>query len=253
MKRAANLSTLFQELPVAARFAAAKASGFDGVALSAPYDHPAQEIRDLMVMNGLGFAAMPGPPPNYTGAPPGYAALPGGEDRFRRDFRRMMRYVDVLKPAAIRLEAGEAEGAAAQAALLDNLTWACETAPKWNFVIGPRADRDQPGAFLTRYDQVAEVLNRVGAENLGLVFDSFDALRIAGDAAAVWAEHGARTSLVQIAQSPGRDDPGPTSETGEIDFPALLETIAGAGYSGWVVADYTPRLTTQAGLGWLAP
>ncbi len=248
MKRAANLSVMFQELPMPARFAAAKAAGFDGVALSAPYDHPAQEMRDQLVMNGLGFATMPGPPPNYTGAPPGFAALPGGEDRFRRDFRRMLRYAEVLKPAVIRLEAGDAEGPEAEAALIANLTWACAEAPKWRFAIGPRAAADQPGGFLTGYDQVAEVIGTVGAENLGLAFDSCDAQRITGDAAAVWADHGARACVVQLAQSPGRDDPGP----GEIDFPALLAAITASGHAGWIVADYTPRLTTQAGLGWLS-
>ena len=249
MKRAANLSVMFQELPFPARFAAAKAAGFEGIALSAPYDHPAQDIRDRMVMNGLGFAAMPGPPPNYTGAPPGFAALPGGEDRFRRDFHRMLRYAEVLKPAVIRLEAGEAAGPAARDTLIANLIWASAEAPKWRFAIGPRALSDQPGAFLTDYDQVAEVLDAVGAANLGLVFDSYDAQRITGEALAAWTKYGPHACQVQIAQSPGLDDPGP----GEIDFPDFFAAIAASDYAGWIVADYTPRLTTQAGLGWLVP
>lgn len=236
MKFAADPGLMFQELPFMARFAAAKAAGFDGIALSAPYDQPAQEMRDQMVMNGLACAAMAGPPPNYTGGAPGHPATPGAEDRFARDFRRMLRYAEVLKPAVIVLEVGPGD----PETLTRNLARACDAAPKWRLAIGPRA-----GWALTDYSAAEAVITAVAAPNLGLLFDTAEAQALTGDALGAWAQHGAGAALVQVAQSPGRDDPG----AGAIDFPALFKAMAG--YKGWVAAAYTPRLTTQAGLGWL--
>lgn len=244
---AANLTLLFAELPYMERFAAAKAAGFDGVEVLFPYDCPVQEMRDKLVMNGLAFVLMNAPMPNYTGAAQGFAAIPGGEERFRRDFTRMLRYADVLKPTRIHLMAGVAEGAAAFNAFVANLTWACAQAPKRAFTIEPLNTADNPGYYLGSFDLAAEVLDAVGAPNLGLQFDTYHAQRITGDALACWVTHGARATHVQIGNAPERHEPGP----GPIDFAAFFKQLDAEGYKGWVSAEYLPRSTTAAGLGWL--
>lgn len=229
------------------RFAQAKAAGFEGVEVLFPYDCPTQEMRDRMVMAGLTFVLMNVPPPNYTGAPQGFAAIPGGEERFRRDFKRAMRYADVLKPTRVHVMAGVAEGADALAAFIANLRWACAEYPKRAFTIEPLNPADWPGYFLSDYELAAQVLDAVGAPNLGLQYDTYHAHRITGDALAVWAKHGHRASHVQIGNAPARHEPGP----GPLDFAAFFKRLDAEGYKGWVSAEYNPATTTLAGLGWL--
>ena len=242
MKLAADLTVLFQELPFAARFSAAQAAGFAGVSLASPYDGPVQELRDRLVMSGLLFAAMTAPPPNYTGAAQGFAATPGGEDRFERDFRRMLRYADVLKPGAIEILTGP-EGDTDT--LLRNLRWATATAPKRVFTLAPRPE----GSFLSDYDQVAAVLAEVGADNLGLCLDTAVAVALGSTPEAVQDRFGADLRHVALASAPDRAEPGSDGW----DVAGFLNRLEAAGYKGWVSAQYTPKLTTVAGLGWMPP
>jgi len=244
----ANLSWLFTELPLIERFGAAKAAGFDAVEVLFPYDLPTQEMRDQLVWNDLAFVLMNCPPPNATGGPQGFAAIPGLTDRFRRDFDRTLRYAAVLKPRHIHIMAGATEGAEAEATLVANLAWAAARAPKQSLTIEPINRGDMPGYFLADFDLAARVLDAVGAANLGLQFDAYHAQAITGDAAGCWAAHGARATHVQIAGFPGRHEPS----GGAIDYPAFLAGLDASGYGGFVSAEYRPQGTTAEGLGWMA-
>lgn len=246
-KFAANLSWLFPELPFMERFGAAKAAGFDGVEVLYPYDHPTQEIRDTLVWNDLAFVLMNCPPPNATGGPQGFAAVPGLQGRFRRDFDRTLRFARVLKPRHIHIMAGAAEGPEAEAAFVENLRWATARAPDQRLTIEPIKRHDMPEYFLADYATAARVLDAVAAPNLALQFDAYHAHRITGDVIATWAEHGHRAAHVQIAGFPGRHEPA----GGEIDWPGFLARLDADGYTGWVSAEYAPEGETAAGLGWM--
>ncbi len=243
----ANLSWLFPELPFMERFRAAKEAGFDAVEVLFPYDCPAQEMRDKLVWNDLAFVLMNCPPPNPTGGPQGFAAVPGLEDRFRRDFERTLRFARVLKPRHIHIMAGAAEGPEAEAVFIENLRWAATRAPKQSLTIEPINRNDMPGYFLAGFDTAARVLDAVAAPNLGLQFDAYHAHRITGDVAGTWATHGHRAAHVQIAGFPGRHEP----RGGAIDYPAFFARLDAGGYRGWVSAEYTPAGDTLAGLGWM--
>lgn len=246
-KFAANLSWLFPDLPFMDRFKAAKEAGFAAAEVLFPYDNPTQDIRDQLVWNGLSFVLMNCPPPNSTGGPQGFAALPGLEDRFRRDFDRTLRYARVLKPAHIHIMAGAADGPEAEATFLDNLRWAAGRAPKQSLTIEPINRHDMPGYFLADYDLAARLLDAVAAPNLGLQFDVYHAHRITGDVMAAWARHGHRAAHVQIAGFPGRHEP----QGGEIDYPAFFARLDHDGYNGWVSAEYAPSGPTASGLSWM--
>jgi hydroxypyruvate isomerase len=245
----ANLTLLFAELPFMERFRAAKEAGFDAVEVLFPYDCPAQDMRDQLVWNDLTFVLMNCPPPNYAGGPRGFAAVPGQQDRFRRDFERVLRYAGVLKPRFIHVMAGAAEGEAAEETFVANLIWAADRAKGLTLTIEPLNRHDNPGYFLADFDLAARVLGRVNRPNVGLQYDAYHAQRITGDAMAVWVAHGQRAVHVQVAGVPGRHEPEPG---GEIDFPALFARIEADGFKGWVSAEYHPRGATQAGLGWRA-
>lgn len=245
---AANLSLLFRELPYLDRFAAAGRAGFEAVEILFPYDIAARDTRRALIANGLQLVLINAPPPNYTGGTPGFAALPGGEDRFRHDIRRVLRYADELRAGLIHVMAGRAQGGAAQETFVANLQWAADHAPGQRFTIEPLNTTDQPGYFLNDYALAAEVLAAVDRPNVGLQYDAYHAQMIHGDAAGIWERYGAGAFHVQIGAAPDRSEPG----RGPVDFAALFAAIDASGYDGWVSAEYTPSTRrTEDSFGWL--
>ncbi|KAE9632301.1 hydroxypyruvate isomerase family protein [Parasedimentitalea maritima] len=248
-KFAANISLLFSELPYLDRFQAAAAAGFEAVEILFPYETAAKETQRALLANGLELLLINAPPPNYTGGEPGYAAIPGGEDRFQRDIRRVLRYADVLRPGIIHVMAGYEKGEAAQQTFVRNLKWAADQAPKQQFTIEPLNSGDQPGYFLDDYNLAREVLAAVDRPNVGLQYDAYHAQLIHGDAAKVWDEFSASAVHVQIGAAPSRSEPG----SGPVDFDALFAAIDASAYDGWVSAEYNPSTArTEDSLGWMS-
>ncbi|MGR3467651.1 MAG: hydroxypyruvate isomerase family protein [Shimia sp.] len=243
LRAAANLSWLYLDVREEDRCAQAAEDGFTGVELQFPYHGDVQAFRDRIVTSGLSFVSMNTPPPNYTGGDRGWAARPDCAARFRSDWRRVARYAGVLRPAHIHVMAGEAEGADAEACLVENLAWVCAQAPKQSFTIEPISPVAMPGYFLNDYDQALRILRAVGAPNLGLQFDTYHAHQITGDVDAAWQAFGAEAVHVQFAHRDTRAEPN--------DHEDFLETLRGCGYTGWVAAEYAPATTTTAGLDWL--
>ncbi|SMO60984.1 hydroxypyruvate isomerase family protein [Paracoccus laeviglucosivorans] len=244
---AANLTYLFTELPMPQRFAAAKRAGFSGVEILFPYDLPVKELTKAAQGAGLEFVLMNAPPPNWAGGPRGFAAQPGNEARFRSDFDRAIRVATALGVRHVHIMAGKADGPEARRTFIQNLKWAAARAPKTSLVIEPINTQDLPGYFLDSFDLAAEILAEVGAPNLGLQFDAYQAQMIHGDALGCWQRFAALTRHVQIAGFPGRHEPG----AGDIDLTKLSRALDDAGYRGWVGAEYTPLTSTEAGLRWL--
>lgn len=229
------------------RFRAAAEAGFEAVEVLFPYDCPAQDMRDQMIWNNLTFVLMNCPPPNATGGAQGFAAVPGLQDRFRRDFDRTLRFAQVLKPRHIHIMAGVAEGAEAEATFIQNLTWAAARAPNQSLTIEPINRHDMPGWFLADYDTATRVLDAVAAPNLALQLDAYHAHRITGDVIGMWQRHGHRAAHIQVAGYPGRHEPA----GGDIDYPAFFARLDADRYEGWVSGEYAPQSGTEAGLGWM--
>ncbi len=245
---AANISLLFAELPFLDRFPAAANAGFEAVEILFPYDIAAKNTRRALLANGLELVLINAPPPNYTGGTPGYAAISGGEDRFQRDIRRVMRYAEQLKPEHIHIMAGYEQGPDAQASFVRNLQWAADQHPNQKFTIEPLNAGAQPGYFLNDYDLAADILTAVDRVNVGLQFDSYHAQVIHGDAAGIWERFHPLVTHAQIGAAPDRSEPAP----GPIDFPSLFAAMDGCGYQGWVSAEYDPSTPrTVQSLHWM--
>ena len=245
---AANLTMLFTELPMLDRFAAAAEAGFTGAEILYPYDLSARELYRAAVSAGLDMVLINTPPPNWTGGPRGFAAVPGVEERFRRDFERSLRVAEALRARHIHVVAGRAEGPAARQTFIDNLSWAAERAPHASLTIEPRNTKDNPGYFLNDMALAEEILAAVGAPNIGLQFDAYHAQMITGDMLGAWRQVGPKVRHVQIAGCPGRNEPN----LGSMDCGALLRLLDESGYRGWVSAEYSPARQTFHGLGWIS-
>jgi hydroxypyruvate isomerase len=116
-------------------------------------------------------------------------------------------------------------------------------------VIEPINFHDIPGFFLNRTEQAIEILDLAGSDNAFVQYDIYHAQRMEGELAATIERHLPRIAHMQLADNPGRHEPG----TGEIHYPFLFAHLDRIGYAGWIGCEYRPATTTEAGLGWLAP
>ena len=244
---AANLTLLFTELPYLDRFEAAAEAGFTAVEVLFPYDDAAQEIQRRLTANGLHMVLINTPPPNWTGGPRGFAAVPDGQDRFRYDFKRALRFAQAFGATHLHIMAGAADGHAARAAFVENLKWASAQAPKQSLTIEPINRDDMPGYFLSDYDLAADILAEVAAPNLGLQFDAYHAHKITGDMPATWKKVKHLTRHIQVGGLPDRHEP----VAGVIDYPAWFRQLDDEGYDGWVSGEYHPAGRTEDGLSWI--
>jgi len=105
---------------------------------------------------------------------------------------------------------------------------------------------DIPGFYLNTTAQAISILDEVGADNAYVQYDIYHAQRMEGELAATMQKHLARIAHMQLADNPGRNEPG----TGEINYEFLFAHIDRIGYSGWIGCEYKPAGSTEAGLGW---
>jgi hydroxypyruvate isomerase len=107
--------------------------------------------------------------------------------------------------------------------------------------------RDIPGFYLNRTQQAADIIEEVGSDNLWVQYDIYHMQIMEGDLAPTLERHFKRIAHLQLADNPGRNEPG----TGEINYPFLFGFIDRLGYDGWIGCEYKPKTTTLEGLGWI--
>ncbi len=242
---AANLTMLFTEVAPLDRPGLAAQAGFDGAEILFPYDYPAKEWEAALA--GLPLAMINTPPGDWAAGDRGFAAVPGEETRFREGFLRAAELASRLGAARVHVMAGVAKGPQAEQVYTENLLWAAGQAPDLALTLEPLNPDDMPGYFLNDFDQAGRIVDDLGLASVGIQFDLWHAARIHGDAAAVWAKHGARVNHVQIAGFPSRNERG----GGGFDLTGLCTSLDEGGYSGWVAAEYRPTRATVHGLAWL--
>jgi hydroxypyruvate isomerase len=251
-KFAANLSMMFTEVPFLDRFELAAQAGFKAVEFLFPYAFPASDIRARLDAGGLQLVLHNLPPGDWDAGERGIACLPGREDEFRDGVAHGIEYARALGLQQLHCMAGKAPAGAAHAVLqqtlIKNLKFAA-TALKANglkMLIEPINAYDIPGYFINRTAQGIAILDEVGADNAFLQYDVYHAQRSEGELAATATRLLPRIGHIQIADNPGRNEPG----TGEINYPFLFAHLDRIGYQGHIGCEYKPATTTEAGLGW---
>ncbi len=252
-KFAANLSMLFTEVEFLDRFEAAAKAGFKGVEYLFPYDYPAEELKRRLDANGLTQVLFNLPAGDWAAGERGIACHPDRVEEFREGAERAIAYARVLGNTQVNCLAGiQPEGVSddqARATLVENLRFAAGklAAAGILLVAEPINTRDIPGFFLNRTEQALALFDEVGSDNLKLQYDIYHMQIMEGDLAPTMERHLARIAHVQIADTPGRHEPG----SGEIHYPFLFAHLDRLGYEGWVSAEYKPAGRTEEGLGWL--
>jgi len=249
---AANLTMLFNEVPFLERFGAAAAAGFEAVEFLFPYDFDKGTIVELLKTHKLQIALHNLPAGDWGKGERGIACHPDRKEEFRAGVVKAIDYATALGAPRLNCLAGiKPQGvtdAEARATLVENLRYA---APKFadaglELLVEHINTRDIPGFFLSRTAQTLEVIEEVGAPNLKLQYDIYHAQVMEGDLARTLEREFPRIGHIQIADNPGRHEPG----TGEINYGYLFRRIDELGYAGWIGCEYKPLGTTQAGLSW---
>lgn len=250
---AANLSMLFTEVPFLDRFERAARAGFGAVEFLFPYAWPAEEIAARLKSFRLKLVLHNLPAGDWEAGERGIACLPDRVDEFRAGVATAIDHARVLGVPRLNCLAGKVPLGAGDAILrrtfVDNLRYAAGELRHagLDLLIEPINTWDVPGFYLNRTAQAISIIEEVGAPNLFLQYDVYHAQRSEGELAATIARHIDRIAHVQVADNPGRHEPG----TGEIAWGFLFRELDRLGYTGSIGCEYKPATTTEAGLGWL--
>ncbi len=251
-KFAANLTMLFNELPFLDRFEAAAKADFKAVEFLFPYAWPAQEIKQRLDAHGLTLVLHNLPAGHWEAGERGIACHPDRVEEFRAGVATAISYAKALGVGQLNCLAGKAPAGVSEIVLREtfvtNLRFAAAELKQagLRLLIEPINTYDIPGFYLTGTAQAVALLDEVGADNAFVQYDIYHAQRMEGELAATMQKQLARIGHIQLADNPGRNEPG----TGEINYPFLFAHLDRIGYDGWIGCEYKPATTTQAGLGW---
>lgn len=251
-KFAANLTMLFNELPFLDRFEAAAKADFKAVEFLFPYAWPAQEIKQRLDAHGLTLVLHNLPAGNWEAGERGIACHPDRVEEFRAGVATAISYAKALGVGQLNCLAGKAPAGVSETVLRETLVANLRLAAAelkqadLRLLIEPINTFDIPGFYLTGTAQAVALLDEVGADNAFVQYDIYHAQRMEGELAATMQKQLGRIGHIQLADNPGRNEPG----TGEINYPFLFAHLDRIGYDGWIGCEYKPATTTQAGLGW---
>ena len=252
-KFAANLTMLFNEVPFLDRFAAAANAGFKAVEFLFPYAFSISDIQRRLKDNDLQIVLHNLPAGNWEAGERGIACLPDRVAEFREGVPRAIEYAKALNVPQLNCLVGiPTAGVSAEQArttIIENLRFAADALKKEGIrlLVEPCNAYDIPGFALNRSKEGLDVIRAVGSDNLFLQYDIYHMQRMEGELAATIRKNLPQIAHIQLADNPGRNEPG----TGEINYAYLFGLLDEIGYQGWIGCEYKPLDGTEAGLGWL--
>jgi hydroxypyruvate isomerase len=252
-KFAANLTMLYAELDFFARFAATARDGFTGVEFLFPYAYEKDRLVEALQKNNLTQVLHNLPAGDWAAGDRGIACDPGRTGEFQDGVGNALDYARALKCTQLNCLAGKLPRSVTpeqgHTTFVENLTFAARAlAPHGiDLLIEALNIWDVPGFFLNQTAQALSIIDQVGSSNLYLQYDVYHMQMMEGNLAATMGKNLPRIAHIQVADVPGRHEPG----TGEINYPFLFAYLDRAGYSGWIGCEYNPLSTTEQSFGWL--
>ncbi|HEY4295507.1 MAG TPA: hydroxypyruvate isomerase [Paraburkholderia sp.] len=249
---AANLTMMFPEVPFLDRFEAAAKAGFKAVEFQFPYAFDVSDIKRRLDDHGLTALLHNFPAGDWSAGERGIACLPSRVEEFRAGVSKALDYAAVLGVQRINCLSGIApkdeDPLRVWETLTDNLRYAAQESAKAGVRVMVEAcnRRDIPGFLLNTSAEAIRALDDAGNQNLWLQYDIYHMQRSEGELAATIERLLPRIGHIQIADNPGRHQPG----TGEINYAFLFALLDRIGYDGWVAGEYIPHGPTVDGLDW---
>lgn len=252
-KLAANLSMLFTELDFMARFKGAAEAGFKGVEYLFPYDFSAQKIKNELDIYGLTQVLFNLPAGDWMAGERGIACLPERVEEFRKGVDQAISYATIMGCTQVNCLSGIIpEGLSqhdAEKTLVKNLKYAADKLELAGvrLVVEAINTQDMPGFCVNNTKQALRLISEVDNKNIQYQYDIYHMQIMEGNIARTLSDHLSTIGHVQLADNPGRHEPG----TGELNYGFLFQHLDNIGYKGWIGCEYVPANGTEAGLGWL--
>ena len=250
---AANLSMLFTEVPLLDRFERAARAGFSSVEVQFPYEAPAAVMAARLQAHGLKMVLHNLPGGDFAAGDRGIACDPARVAEFRAGVAQAISYATTLGVPQLNCLSGKAppgvDTAVLRQTLVGNVRYAAAELKRagLKLLLEPINNHDVPGFWLNHTALAISVLDEAGADNAFVQYDVYHAQRYEGELANTLSKHLARIGHIQVADTPGRHEPG----TGEINYGFLFGHLTRIGYTGFIGCEYKPATSTEAGLGWL--
>jgi len=249
-----NLSLLWPDLPLPERFARAAHAGFGAVELWWPGGDAARLLPGLTARWGLELALLNFDAGDMAAGERGLAADPGRAGRLRAHVPAALRIAQDCGCQRLNLLLGlrqpryplDRQWHCAR----DTVTWAADQAAAVGAQIMIEAlnSADNGPCLLTTTAAAASFIGRVGRGNVRLQYDAYHMQRMEGDLTATLDAYWELIGHIQIADVPGRGEPG----TGEINYRFFLDHLARRDYPGYVGLEYRPSAgRAEDSFGWL--
>jgi hydroxypyruvate isomerase len=251
----ANLTMMFTEVDFLDRFRAAAQAGFQGVEFLFPYRYDKNQLADIAGTEKVQVVLFNMPPGNWDAGDRGLACDPSSTLEFQEGVGKAIEYALALGCKQIHCMAGLRPRGVNEDKMREtyvaNLQLAAKELDKHHLTLLIEAinPRDIPGFYLNSSRQALDIIHHVAAPNLSFLYDVYHMQIVEGDLAPTIQKLLPRIGHMQVADTPGRHEPG----TGEINYQFLFRHIDKIGYKGWIGCEYKPAATTISGLGWLQP
>jgi hydroxypyruvate isomerase len=253
-KLAANLTMLYNEVDFLDRFEAAAKSGFTGVEYLFPYAYPKEQLAERLLRHRLVQVLHNLPAGDWAGGERGIACHPDRVGEFQEGVGKAIDYAQALDCKQVNCLSGIAPKGVdleqIRSTFVSNLRFAAERlgAAGIKLLIEPINTYDIPGFWLSRTQQALDVIRDTESSNLFLQYDIYHMQRMEGELANTIKAHLPQIAHLQLADNPGRNEPG----TGEINYRFLFSFLDSIGYAGWIGCEYKPKGKTIEGLDWRA-
>ena len=259
MKLAANVSMLFNALPLLERFGAAKSAGFDAVEIQFPYVETVADIKQQLLAHDLRCVLINVPAGDLMEGGEGLASVPGKEAEFAAALVECLSYAISLGVKQVNVLPGRCLNPDNHADYLTTFKSNLDTAAKMFKPLGVSVTFeaintfDMPGFVVHSVEQMLAVMASTDCDNIKMQFDVYHMARMV-----LPNEHSSTCIVntinrysdqighIQFADVPGRGEPG----TGLLDFASIFAAIEDSDYQGWVAAEYKPSKYTENTLDW---
>ena len=254
MRFCANVSILFTEVPLLERFASARKAGFEVVELWWPRGEDLAAVEAAIADAGVDVALMNFDAGDMPAGDRGLISDPALQDAFRANVPVALELAAAVGCTKLNALAGhelaDLDRETQLALARDNVRFAADAAAQQGAqVLIEAVNTLENGPYLlSRTRAASDFVASVARDNVRLQYDAYHMQRMEGDLTATIERHLGEIAHVQVADSPGRGQPG----TGEINFDYVFRRLEELGYDGLVGLEYKPLGgDTEASLAWL--
>jgi hydroxypyruvate isomerase len=250
---AANLTMLWPELDVYDRFRAAAQAGFRRVEILFVHELDSARVERALEEYGLELVLFDPAPGNWAAGERGLLSLPGREEEFLRTVRDAARCARRFGTRLLNALAGipppGVTRSDAERTAVANLRAAAPLVQEIGATLLVEAINavDMPGYFADTVERAAALVEAAAVPAVRLQLDQYHVGMAGADARAALRRYGSLVSHVQVADVPGRNQPG----TGKQPIRELLADLDERGYRGSVGLEYRPRGSMDEALAWL--